>query len=79
MPMPKKLCWMHDPPFTGPIPSPSGRGHSSSKAIVSGIAATAEVVRISRSVAERPGSSTQARNDEASTCSITRYVLPAPS
>jgi hypothetical protein len=54
--IPKKMCWMRPPP-TGPIPSPSGRGHSSSKA------ATAVVVRISRSAAERPGWSTQARND----------------
>jgi len=60
------------------VSSRRGALHSS-KAMVLAIAATAVVVRISRSAAEGPGSSTQARNDEASTCSITRYVLPASS
>ena len=58
---------------------PSGREHVTSQTMVSAIAATAVVVRSSRSSPERPGSSIQARKDKALMCSVTRYVLPAPS
>jgi len=45
---------------------PEGGTSAARQLIVSAIAATAVAVRISRSVAERPGSSIQTRNDEAS-------------
>jgi hypothetical protein len=62
-------------------PIPSGRGHrtSSSIATVSAMTLMAVVVRRARSSVERSGSLIQAWNDGAGMCSMTRYMLPAPS
>jgi hypothetical protein len=72
----KKLCWMRPPP-TGPIMSPSGRGHASSQAMALAFAARVVAFLSWRSWSERPSSSIQERKDGTEMCSVTGYLLPS--